>query len=251
MALRSRKKVFLSDMPWKTLPWSQHEKTPRDHLIDILIDIPTLFEGLDNMLAINDPVQREQLRQRVWKGYLQLDRLLVDWHEKCAPTEDMSPWHLDGTKIPQTITPSDLVAAHLITLYWTTCIILYGLVRDVLLSSKTDSPRLLPPGDGESTDKDPNTACRKLIKTLPIFFHPDTGTFRVHLATFPMSVALIHLSLAVKPEDMLEERGIFDWCLQKPECLTIRRFIASMRPEKNVGEFTATAIEQNAAAPRQ
>lgn len=152
--------------------------------------------------------------------------------------------------MPEILTPSDLLAAHLITLYWTTCIILYGLVRDVLLSGKTDSSQSLSPGADESIDKDPSTACRNLIKTLPIFFHPDAGTFRVHLATFPMSVALIHLTLAVKPEDMLEERGIFAWCLQKPECLTIRRFIVSMRPEKNLGDFTPKAIGQNAVARR-
>lgn len=239
MACKTRKKLFLSDTPWKTLPWAQHDKTPRDHLVDILLDIPTLFEAIDIMTSNNSPPQKENLRRQVWRGYLRLDQLLVDWHTNCAPPEAMSPWHLDGVNIPQSITPDDLVGAHLMTLYWSTCILLYGFVRDVLLlPSKTGgSPPLPSPGsaDDASTDeKNPSTSCRNLIRTLPLFFHPDAGTFRVHLATFPMSVASVHLNLAAGPREMLEERETFEWCLRKPDCATIRKFMASMRPEKTI-----------------
>lgn len=249
LALRTRKRTFLSETPWKTLPWSRHEKTPRDHLVDILFDIPALFEDLDTMMSDIDPIQKDRLHRRISKGYLKVDKALVDWHTNFAPSTDMSPWHLDGTKMPDTVTPSDLVAAHLMTIYWVTCIILYSLVRDVLLSNKTANQRPSFPGDAASAEKDPNTACRNLVRTLPLFFHRDAGTFRVHLATFPISVALIHLTHAVKPGDMLEERRIFDWCLQKPECSTIRRFMSSMRPEQHLGDHTATAISHN-QAPR-
>lgn len=237
MALKTRKKLFLSDPAWKTLPWSQHDKSPRDHLLDILVDIPSLFKELDIMGSYSNPSEEERLKRRIWKGYLRLDRLLVDWHATHAPSEAMSPWHLDGVEIPQSITPVGLAAAHLMTLYWTTSIVLYSLVRDVFLSATSNSNRPPPQEDDRSADNDPSISCRNLIRTIPIFFHPDAGTYRIHLATFPISVALVYLSRMVKPGEMLVERELFDSCLRKPECATIRRFLASMRPEKAVGVY--------------
>ncbi|KAL4989870.1 hypothetical protein BDW68DRAFT_175624 [Aspergillus falconensis] len=54
--LRQRKRCFLADPDWRTMPWLQREKkNARDHLMDILLDLTGLFEDLDNMKSIPDP----------------------------------------------------------------------------------------------------------------------------------------------------------------------------------------------------
>lgn len=46
-SLTQRKRTFLAEREWKTVPWSQSEKSDYQCLIDLFADIPGMFETID------------------------------------------------------------------------------------------------------------------------------------------------------------------------------------------------------------
>ena len=234
MALKNRRKIFLSEPRWKTLPWDGVEKSARDHLIDILVDIPSLFQRLDEGLSSDDTMRKNKFFEEVWSGCLELERKLSDWHSTYAPTESVSHMNFTADDIPPSIpspTLPELAAAHLMTLYWTTGLLLYGFVRDVLLTPNwADGNRL--PLMQDSTDSDNESAyrmCTNLVRAIPIFCHPAVGVFRLHLFTFPVSVAITYMySAPGNQHDLAEEKEIARRCLLLPCCANINKFLGNM-----------------------
>ncbi|KAH8703605.1 hypothetical protein BGW36DRAFT_423160 [Talaromyces proteolyticus] len=219
-ALKARKKSFLSEVAWKTIPWSVAKKYPKDLLVDILVDVPSMFEAIDVMMVCKEPTRKAQLCKRLRDHYLSLERSLVQWHTDFSP----ALINIDNeTQITEVITPQMLATAHLSTLYWTTCIIIYGMVGRLLFQN--DDYDVL-----KQRYIDPGIFCRNILKIVPVFFDPSTGIFRVHLVTFPMTVVMMHLA-TLPSEQMMQEKALLAKYLQNPACVTIRKFVASLEPQ--------------------
>ncbi|KAJ1324858.1 RNA polymerase II-specific transcription factor-like protein [Microdochium nivale] len=50
-ACTARKRTFINDPIWRTVPWSIHPKTSRDLLIDVMVQIPALLQDYDELKA--------------------------------------------------------------------------------------------------------------------------------------------------------------------------------------------------------
>ncbi|PGG98203.1 hypothetical protein GX51_06923 [Blastomyces parvus] len=119
-SLLARKKCPLSRPEWKTIPWLHYAKSPKDILLDILIDIPTLYEEIDLMNELsmssaafspsssgnssedgkeginNEHNTRENeiqiLRQVLIARFWDLDKRLQEWYESVPiPREQAIP----------------------------------------------------------------------------------------------------------------------------------------------------------------
>ncbi|KAL2831842.1 hypothetical protein BDW59DRAFT_125810 [Aspergillus cavernicola] len=211
--LRHRKRVFLADLEWKTIPWLYHEKTPRDHLVDVLVDLTGLFEDLDLMKSCQDMYEKEIARQNLIDRFLQLNQDLLTWQALYAP--DFQP----RDELPGSVPPQDLVGAHLMTTFWATAIISSGNLRG-----------LWYPGEefDLGPDLDLDLFCGNIVRTFPFFNHPSMGLFRAHIYTFPMTVA-IHYICAAGPSRLVEERRLLADCLYDPACAGVRKFITSLK----------------------
>jgi hypothetical protein len=217
-AIKERKKSFLSDAAWKVLPWSNLKKPPKEFLLDILADVPSLFEVMETIAHCEERSHKAKYHDHLAKEYLRIEENLAQWHKKfkqlLVPLDQMIP-------ISGVVTPQILGTVHISTIYWAICIIIYGIVRKILIQKKEVLDR---------REIDPSILCRNILKNIPIFLSPETGIFRVHLVTFPLSVATMYLAL-LPPKTMTRERALLEECLHNPACSTIRKLLASMQIE--------------------
>jgi len=201
-------------MEWKTIPWQEHTKTPKDSLLDILVDTPGLFEDFDVMNSCHDQEERETRRIELVEECWRFDKELMKWHATTPLAEGLSkPTPQDNAA---TVSTEVLAAAHLATLYWTTCLIVYATLAAAA-----------GPGAQLPVRVDPKIYCRHIASNVSIFFHPAVGTFRVHLATFPIAMALISMS-SMGPDMMETERKLLSY-FELPEGAGIGKFLSNMK----------------------
>jgi hypothetical protein len=220
LAIRSRKKSVLSTPEWKIIPWELHAKTQKDRLLDILIEIPTLLEESDLLLRSSNETQEDKYyrRQRLIDHCWLCDEQLTAWHETVTIYKNSQPFNNAQESI--LVDTMDLGSVHLMTLYWSTCILLYSVLRQAI----GPESKLLP----ERTDI--KTYCRKIVRAMPIFFHPAVGAFRAYLSTFPMYVVILHLYVFGEEEKKAELKMLED-CYDTPEGMTVGRFMKSVELE--------------------
>ena len=100
VALQERKSSFLRDEAWMTLPWNNVPKTPRDRILDILVEVPTAFEAADiyNAMVAHEPIAVEAKRQELVRFCLDLRQKLAQWHtDHPALFSWLHKLHLCGT----------------------------------------------------------------------------------------------------------------------------------------------------------
>jgi hypothetical protein len=172
------------------------------------------MEDHDALNCCRDPDEKVFRRQRLIDDCWLHDKRLADWHKTKPPAGE------DSLRIPEaseTLKPEDLTEAHIMTLYWATCIILYREMSGIL-----GSDAILP------EHAKANTCCRSIIQTIPIFIHPSVGTFRTHLMTFPMHLAMIYLRDFTPKDEMVVERELLASYFKKSEAATMGKFIHSL-----------------------
>lgn len=212
-----RKKSFLSNLEWKTIPWRYHAKTQKDRLLDILVDIPTLMEEFDLLQSCsNKSPELISRRQRLIDHCWLCDKRLNHWYANLTLYKIAKP--LDKEE-PFMIEEIDLGSVHLMTLYWSTCVMLYNILHEAL-----DRNLQLP----ERTDLKPY--CRNIVKAMPVFFNPAVGTLRAYLASFPLYVVMMHL-YTFDPEDREVEKMLLEDCFDRPEGIGIGKFLKSVELE--------------------
>ncbi|KAI8221236.1 hypothetical protein K4K55_011151 [Colletotrichum sp. SAR 10_96] len=182
----SRKRSFLSDMAWKTVPWAKTPKTRKDVMLDILTDVPALLEEVD-ILKSNPS---DYNCQRFMKTYQRLDREIVWWLENLSPPTDiLHDLHERKYKNP---TADELAVAHVMTCFWTVCILVYSSLHAVL-SSTLDLPGI---EEMELSGRiNPRPYCLLIADAVEVFFQPEAGTFGMHAAPFPIGMAIKYLML--------------------------------------------------------
>ena len=227
-ALMTRRRCVLAEPAWKWVPWNEHPKSARDLLLDIIIDIPAIYEAID---AINswpdDDVggqsqyggKKEAARQMTRNGITAIITRLLEWNNAHAMAT--VPPSLDDPP-PEAATPEQFLAVHVMTLFWAICIRVYN-----------HECSILRPDRGEFPDPriDPDECCRGIVNTIRIFVQPSTGICRQHFTVFPMSTAVHHL-IDIGPERMTRERASLWADLNRPHCMLIKRFILNMEPPR-------------------
>lgn len=89
-----RRRTFLEEEKWKTLPWATTPKTALDSLIDILADMP----GVVNDMAASEhpisPTTRAAFHRKVGQLRTQLREWRWAWHQKHSGVARRVPSHL-------------------------------------------------------------------------------------------------------------------------------------------------------------
>ncbi|KAK2787586.1 hypothetical protein FQN53_005036 [Emmonsiellopsis sp. PD_33] len=216
-AIQARKRTVLSNLEWKTVPWREIPKTPKDRLIDIFVEIPTLLENLDIMRGCQETNPREALQHELLQTCWELERELINWRIHLGIKD---PTYALGTTDPSSpYSLEHLAACHIMCLYWAASIILYSTLRIV----SNNPPTPLPP------HTEPRIYCRRIAEAVPLLLHPLAGGYGVHLTSFPVSAAMMYLN-AVDGEMVSEEkRMIFDAFKGSGHGRTVERFNGSIQ----------------------
>lgn len=198
-----------------TDPWIHHPKTRKDLLVDILLKIPSLYEGIDNMNIQPDSPAKLRQRFNLLEITFTVLEELADWRSKFAvKLACIGPkW-----QFPSNITTNEIADAHIMTLYWTSSLIAYSIHR------------ALSDGECDAVGVDPDDCCRNIIRCIPSFLHPSTGVFRQHLVPFPLIIAARRLK-SIQPPKLQEESDYVRSLCENSEFTPMHQFMSSMQPQ--------------------
>jgi len=171
-------------------------KLPKDHLIDILADVPGLLQDVDRLQDCDD-----EKKARVLKDDLELrcrkhGEELNAWHKIHAPNEQYRIL-VHGGKEPHTA--DDLAVVYVMSLAWAAAILLHGVLRTLGVHP-----------DRLTKQSHTRFCLREIAKCTRCFLHPSMGAFGKEMAVFPLGLALQFLAdPSADIEPMHEERCIF------------------------------------------
>ncbi|KAJ5692002.1 hypothetical protein N7462_001425 [Penicillium macrosclerotiorum] len=210
-AVLSRKKSVLSEPEWMTAPWRYHKKTSKDYILDVLLEIPSLYQKIDalNSKDSEADVTLQQLKQTSSEIMQKLQR----WDSKFSiPVSRRADW-----QHPDSVTTDEIVNAHIMTQFWAISMI----AHDAYLQVPTNSP--------DDLDVDLDYCCANIVHCIPLFMHSSTGIFRQHLMPFPAARAIFHLSSTPSERLNIERAYIASIC-DSPVFATTRHLLSSINP---------------------
>ncbi|CRL18413.1 unnamed protein product [Penicillium camemberti] len=213
-ALKERKKLVFSEPAWMTDPWTHHPKTRKDLLVDILLEIPSIYEGVDNMNLQPDSPAKLRQRFNLQEMVFTVIERLNNWRSNFAvAVACIGP----NWQFPSNMATNEIADAHIMTLYWASSIIAYGVCRAI------------SDGEFDAVGIDPDDCCRSIIRCIPSFLHPSTGVFRQHLVPFPLIVAARHLK-SIQPPKLQEESDYVRSLCENPQFTPMHQFMSSIQP---------------------
>lgn len=203
-AATAQKTTFLSRPEWMTIPWLKYPKTLQDQLIDIMVFVPTVLEAYNYIEKSREP-QAEHIRRRT-KGLLvrcqQLSKELEQWYEKMCTSANLEPlWH----SVPSTDQSypfehytffDDHTLAYTIVLYWTNCLIILGIQRQL-----EESLGEIPFFEGTQSPLKVNarTYAFNIAQALPYFLRPEMGALGPNMILFPVGMVIAYFVKPARP----------------------------------------------------
>jgi hypothetical protein len=195
-----------------TIPWRHHPKTRKDLLVDILVEVPSLYEDVDR-ISLQTVETQQVYRQDIHARVSAVIERLEDWNSKFGVASSCAgqDWRFPASM------PTDKIAdTHIMTLYWACSLVVYGVHRQV-----TDESDII--------SVNPEDCCRSIIHCIPLFLHPSTGAFRQHLVPFPLMAAARYL-ISVQTPELQAERDYVQSLCENSGFAPIHQFISSLQP---------------------
>ncbi|SPN99061.1 uncharacterized protein DNG_02100 [Cephalotrichum gorgonifer] len=179
-SLGSGKGAFLNEPEWRTIPWKDIPKTPKDFLGDIFAEVPGIFAELDELRTTTDADIMDIRQQALILKCQRLEREWVNWGREHTPTT--SPI-ISGTAQTANIW-SHFASATIMSAYWSTGIFILATLN--LASGTQDLGVAL-------ARMDPRVCCRKLAEIIPTFLSEHSGDFGIHGSVSASIIALLYL----------------------------------------------------------
>ncbi|VUC31047.1 unnamed protein product, partial [Clonostachys rosea] len=175
IATLTRKPTPLAASKWKEIPWQTVPKTPRDRLVDIMLDLPDITKEVSRLNATtreyDQLFQRERLIEKCWSILRDLRRWESTWGTEAV---DFAVNRVNTQ--PSPLTSEDLAKGHIMLIYWANCIMLCDIFQSQIKKSlKPRTPAAWP----EYTK--PATYCRKMANLLKFFQMNKSGSFFMNM----------------------------------------------------------------------
>ncbi|KAI1336962.1 hypothetical protein F5Y15DRAFT_418527 [Xylariaceae sp. FL0016] len=213
-AIKDRSRFIFNSPEWRTIPWEFHPKTSRDLLFDILGDMTEVIVDSDQMRACQDIDRRKALADSVISSCWNLEDRLQTWFQEAAP---LRPFRDKTGELIDPCGADDFAWAHLTTIYWSTCLLLYYTFRSV----SGPSMALLP-------HMNPTICIRELALALPYFWRPGAGLMGADMAAFPLGICM-HI-LYAGPIEESEDRMLLEELVTSPGVQdTVLKFLRSLQ----------------------
>ncbi|KAH8680733.1 hypothetical protein BX600DRAFT_543431 [Xylariales sp. PMI_506] len=175
----ARKASVLGNPDWKTMPWLKIPKTPKDYLLDIVIEIPGLFEMLDMFGTECERSNGAGSKLYFCKMCRGISDGLRTWYNTTGSTiESLICANLSSGSTVTSV--EDVAKGQLLLIYWC-CIILYRELHEAVMGLLVDGEIIASP-----PPEDADAACRKILQVLAIFLNPWPSFFDINIAGFPL-----------------------------------------------------------------
>lgn len=213
--------------------------------MDILVEVPGIFEDIDNCESLADRDTKEEEYQRLVATCLSLHAQLQDWYNALPPGKRYVD--TSGLGIEDERAIEELPDMYTMLLYWATCLYLYNAMRVHSRRRPASVPPFLPQGALNLGQYVGN-----MSRLLPFFFHPNAGKANLLLVAFPLGTALQFMLLLkgqATVRDVLpqEERDQLMVLFRKPEFKPVMDFLNSLQRDNDVrGERPAATFEDRA-----
>lgn len=213
--------------------------------MDVLVEVPGIFEDIDNCESQDDPDIKHEEYWRIVVSCLGLHGQLQDWYD-ALPREHR---YVDtpSLRIGDERATEELPEMYTMLLCWSTCLYLYNAMRVHSRRRPASVPPFLP-----EDALDLGQYVSNMSRLLPFFFNPNAGKANLLLAAFPLGTAL-QFTLLLKgqacvgdnlpEEDSKKLMSLFT----KPEFKPIMDFLNSLQRDNDIrGEQSAATFEGRA-----
>ncbi|PIG88387.1 hypothetical protein AARAC_004642 [Aspergillus arachidicola] len=199
----ARKPTYLATPEWTSLPWKGWKKTPKQHLLDLMLEIPALLQMIDSVHSASDLSQKLKMLSRVWDVYSSLYRRLQTWYEAYQsdfpsklhweqPSRFHTVYAIPPERVPSTcIYFSDFESGHIHLLYWTSHVLLFSNLAE---GSQSPSPPF--PCDVQ----DMHDMAVNIARSVEYFLQPKTVALGACVISFPTTVAFGYFEYFNLPE---------------------------------------------------
>lgn len=220
-------------------------KGTKDRLLDILVEVPGVFEDIDNCESLDDPDIKQEEYRRLVATCLSLHTQLQEWYNALPPGQryvDVLDLGIEDERVIE-----ELPDMYTMLLYWATCLYLYNAMRVHSQRRAAGVPHFLP-----EAALNLGQYVSNMSRLLPFFFNPDAGKANLLLAAFPLGTALQFILLLngqacggdKLPEEDSDQLMVL---FERPEFKPIMYFLNSLQRDNDVrGERPAATFEDRA-----
>jgi hypothetical protein len=177
-----RKRLILSTPEWKSTPWKVIPKNLKDVLVDVLVDMPGLLEDFDDMQSSADADRKATLRLELLRKCWECDRDLRRWFALVCGADDPLEHGFPESRGRDIVTYVAII--HGMSLFWTTCLVLYTTLR------MASGPQTCLP---ERTE--PRYYARRLAEAVAVLLQPSSGFYGLQSASLPLEIAWQHATV--------------------------------------------------------
>ncbi|KND88028.1 hypothetical protein TOPH_07313 [Tolypocladium ophioglossoides CBS 100239] len=242
-----RVKSPLSTPEWRTVPWRHREKSVKDVLMDIMDDMPELFEQLDNIQSRKSGTNVDALRERLKVQCRETEVALNAWRRHVGVKLHRFDYTLTRSPIPPPSSDVEFALLHMTSLYWIACLVLYSTM--IFVSKGIRPSNGLAKSDSESTSKpldkhaaglppnpdlfapsmEPRMFASKIARSIHLFFEPSAGFVQSGSALFPLAIALRYFAVVEPSGQRSEEAKMLQRLLRQPFMGTyVGRFLEAL-----------------------
>ena len=135
LGLLNRQPTFLSDPAWTTAPWEWHPKSVLDWLLDIITQLPSIFQQTDRLLLLQPTLSRRREAQGLLRLCIEAESQFEHWlamvDGQRTPEKPLTYWFEEmtdpGHAIPfsYTFTFSDSMTGIMFLYNWMAHVLLY------------------------------------------------------------------------------------------------------------------------------
>jgi len=205
---------------WKTVPWHELAKSPKDMLLDVYVEIPGLFETFDKLQKSYQEDARGALAQHLICKCLVIKDELRSWYVATGSHIEFLIGKIiaDGD---ETASLEHMAIAQLLVLYWC-CLLHYSQLYDEASESEPGIQAQIPVAD------DAQVTLGKVLGVITMFLKPWSGWFGINIAAFPMVVILNYIQGDRSIGVTCEKRHLLYTLLQTPRGKVLSAFIESV-----------------------
>ena len=202
-AFTNRTRSLLAQPEWLRGPWIIHAKSPKDLLMDIMIEVPEVMEKHDRLQVHADGSHFVENVQILIKHCEDLVACLDAWRRSDAgavvsklESRPMASFRCLSYR------EVNIASLHLSNLYWVTGLILASTISSLYLHLSIASAFVTGSGDFRSSthfklahklaQRVASEYASKISETLPLFFRETSSNFEKTVGLFPLTSLLQH-----------------------------------------------------------